>query len=69
MNQQALEALACQRRAELRDQAAHVQQPHRFWHALPHQSLREWTGWTLVDLGLKLVARRGQSAAPRPVGS
>jgi hypothetical protein len=61
MNQQALEAIASQRRAELQDQAAHVRQPRKFWVDLPHQSLREWTGWTLVDLGLKLVAQRGQA--------
>lgn len=59
MNQQSLQMLASQRRDELRDQAAHLQQPQRFWKDLPRQSLREWTGWTLVDLGLKIVAQRG----------
>jgi hypothetical protein len=69
MNQQTLGVLASQRQAELRDQAAHVRQPQKFWKDLPHQSVREWTGWALVDLGLKIVSQRGQSAAPRPAGS
>jgi hypothetical protein len=56
MNQHALEDLARQRGSELRDQAAHVRPPRRVWKGQPHRSLRERTGWTLVDLGLKLVA-------------
>jgi hypothetical protein len=66
MNQQSLEILASQRRAELREQAAHVQPPRRFWAGMPRQSVREWTGWTLVDLGLKLVAQHSRAAAARP---
>jgi len=38
--------------------------------ARTRSSLRERTGWTLVDLGLKLAAgsRPGASASPRPTG-
>jgi|HubBroStandDraft_2_1064218.scaffolds.fasta_scaffold850026_2 hypothetical protein len=69
MNQQALEVLASQHRAELRDNAAHVRKPQRFFTDLPRQSVRERTGWTLVDLGLKLVAEHSRAASPRPAGS
>jgi hypothetical protein len=69
MNQQMLEVLAQQRRADFRDQASRVQQPHGFWKGMPRQSLREWTGWALVDLGLKIVAEHSRGPAPRPAGS
>lgn len=71
MNHQALEQIANQKMAEMRDSAAgrhrHVA---RFW-GVPRQSLRVRTGWTLVDLGLRLAAQpaQGPAVAPRPAGS
>jgi len=71
MNPEALEGMAKQKMAELRDAASG--QPRvrsgRSW--VPRQSLRVRTGWTLVHLGLRLVAeqtRQSVMAAP-PAGS
>jgi len=70
MNQQALEGMASQKIAEMRASAAggHPCQRARVW--VPRQSFRARTGWTLVDLGLRLIAQPGQrSVTARPVGS
>jgi hypothetical protein len=69
MHQHSLEELARQHRAELRNQAAHSKKPQRFFADLPRQSVRERTGWTLVDLGLRLVAEHNRATSPRPAGS
>lgn len=70
MNQQALEGLAAQRMAEIRESAA-ASRRHAHRIRVPQQSLRVRTGWRLVDLGLKLVAQpnRRRTASPRPAGS
>jgi len=64
----ALEEIARQRQSELRDRAARQ-------HATAqvrgqHQSLRAQTGWTLVNLGLKLaIPAQRQPATPSAVRS
>ena len=60
MNQQMLLALAEQRAAELRESAS---ASHRGRVRLPRQSLRVRTGWTLVGLGLRLVAQPSPTVA------
>jgi hypothetical protein len=67
MNQNMIAALARQHTAELHDRAARSHRPHRDGAGRP--SLRERTGWTLVDLGLRLVAQPGPGFAQRPAGS
>jgi hypothetical protein len=54
MNQQLLAALADQRVTELRGSAA-VGRPARV--RVQRESLRVRTGWTLVGLGLRMVAQ------------
>ncbi len=68
MNQHALPALARQHVAELRSRAP-ARRPGR--ERVTRPSLRERTGWTMVDLGLRLVAQPSQSIThrPRPAGS
>jgi hypothetical protein len=67
MNQNMITALARQHTAELYDRAAGRRRP-RHDHAT-RPSLRERTGWTMVDLGLRLVAQPGPGFAQRPAGS
>jgi hypothetical protein len=75
MNPNMLAALADQRSAELRAAAAAMRRPaatQRPDRPLERrQSLRVRTGWTLVDLGLRMVAQpgRGLMGRPRPAGS
>lgn len=75
MHQILLTALVEQRTAELRKTAteARLSAAARRMTALPEQrqSLRVRTGWTLVDLGLRLVAQPGPGLAgsPRPADS
>jgi hypothetical protein len=72
MNPRVLEELAAQHMADVRQQAAgsreHIGRS-RAWQ----QTLRVRTGWTLVDLGLKLVAQpqphQRRVPRPRPAGS
>lgn len=66
MNQNMIAALARQHTAELYDRAGSHRR-HRDGADRP--SLREWTGWTMVDLGLRLVAQPGSGLAQRPAGS
>jgi hypothetical protein len=68
MNQHMLPALAKQHSAELRDLAAR-RRTNRDRVARP--SLRVRTGWTLVDLGLRLAAQPGPrlTRQPRTAGS
>jgi hypothetical protein len=69
MNQHMLPALARQHTAELYDRAARGRRTDRSRVVRP--SLRTRTGWTLVDLGLRLVAQPGAGIAkqPRPAGT
>jgi hypothetical protein len=64
MNQYVLTALARQHLAELHDRTDGSRRPDRY--RVARQSLRERTGWTMVDLGLRLVAQPGQGLARRP---
>lgn len=66
MNQNMIAALARQHTAELYDRASGGHRPHR---DAARPSLRERTGWTMVDLGLRLVAQPGPGLAQRPTGS
>jgi hypothetical protein len=66
MNQNMIAALARQRTAELYGRAAGSDRPRRDRAVRP--SLRERAGWTMVDLGLRLVAQPGPGLA-RPAGS
>jgi hypothetical protein len=67
MNQNMITALARQHTAELYDRAAGGYRPRRDRAARP--SLRERTGWTMVGLGLRLVAQPGPGLAQRPARS
>jgi hypothetical protein len=67
MNQNMIAALARQHTTELYDRDAGGHRPHRDRAARP--SLRERTGWTMVDLGLRLVAQPGSGLAQRAAGS
>ncbi len=64
MNQHMLPALARQHSAELREKAAGSRRPYR--GRAPRASLRVRTGWTLVDLGLRLAARPGPGLPRHP---
>jgi hypothetical protein len=64
MNQHMLPALADQRTAELRAGAAGNRRRNRDRLARP--SLRVRTGWTLVDLGLRLAAQPGPGLTRQP---
>jgi hypothetical protein len=57
MNEHMLQALAQQHTNELRSVAARG--PRRHGDRPARSSLRERTGWTMVDLGLRLVAQPG----------
>jgi hypothetical protein len=65
MNLRLFEQLAAQHIADARQQAVggreHIGRS-RAWQ----QALRARTGWTLVDLGLKLVAQPHRHSVPRP---
>jgi hypothetical protein len=65
--QNMMTALARQRTAELYEGRARSRRPYRDRAARP--SLRERTGWTMVNLGLRLVAQPGPGLAHRPAGS
>jgi hypothetical protein len=67
MNLNMITALARQHTAELCEGRARSRRPHRDRAARP--SLRERTGWTMVNLGLRLVAQPGPGLAQRPAGS
>jgi hypothetical protein len=67
MNQIMITALARQHTAELYDHTVTNHRPRKDRAARP--SLRERTGWTMVDLGLRLVAQPGPGFAQRPAGS
>lgn len=60
MHQQALEEIARQKLAEMR---AASDENRRALASIPRQSLRTRTGWTLIDLGLKMIAEPRRSAA------
>ena len=63
MNQHMLPALARQRTAELRDLAT----GRRAGYDRPERpTLRVRTGWTLVDLGLRLAAQPGPGMTRQP---
>lgn len=64
MNQNMLPALARQHTAELYDRAAGARRTGRDRVVRP--SLRTRTGWTLVDLGLRLVSQSGPGIAKQP---
>lgn len=64
MNQHMLPALARQHTAELRRLAGENRRTDRDQVARP--SLRVRTGWTLVDLGLRLVAQPKPALARQP---
>jgi hypothetical protein len=72
MNPRVLEDLSAQRMADIRSSVASSRR-HVSRGGSPQQSLRVRTGWTLVDLGLKLVAqpqpRQQRVPRPRPAGS
>jgi hypothetical protein len=70
MNQHMLPALAKVHSAELRQVAAGSHGKDR-GRRLARPSLRERTGWTLVDLGLRLAAQPAPRLGrqPRTVGS
>ena len=70
MNQHMLPALAKVHSAELRNGTVGSRRRDR-GRRVARPSLRERTGWTLVDLGLRLAAQPGQRLArqPRTVGS
>jgi hypothetical protein len=67
MHQNTLAALARLHYAELQNLAAENHRASRDRSTRP--SLRERTGWTMVDLGLRLAAQRGVSSQPRPARS
>ena len=67
MNQNMIAALARQHTAEQYDRAAWSHRPRRDHAGRP--SLRERTGWTMVNLGLRLVAQPAPGLAQRPAGS
>ncbi len=67
MNQHMITALARDHTAELYSRATRSHQPQRDRPARP--SLRERTGWTMVNLGLRLIAQPGLGLAQRPAGS
>ncbi len=67
MNQNMIAALARQHTAELYNLAAGSRRPRRAGATRP--SLRERTGWTMVNLGLRLIAQPGPGLAQRPAGS
>jgi hypothetical protein len=58
---QLLCALAAQRQAELIDTAARGARPGR--GRRPLRSLRERTGWTLVELGLRLATKPAEGGS------
>ncbi|MGB6457239.1 MAG: hypothetical protein WBH47_22445 [Streptosporangiaceae bacterium] len=64
MNQHMLPALARQHEAELRRLAGGRRGTDRDQGSRP--SLRVRTGWTLVDVGLRLVAQSGPALARQP---
>jgi len=70
MNPRVFEELAAQRIADARQQAADCR-AHVGRGSAWQQALRVRTGWTLVDIGLKLVAQpqRHRVPRPRPAGS
>jgi hypothetical protein len=63
MNQHMLPALARQHEADLRRLAAGSRGTD---NQVARPSLRVRTGWTLVDLGLRLVAQSGPALARQP---
>jgi hypothetical protein len=65
--QNMITALAQQHTAELYDRPVGTYRRHRDRTARP--SLRERTGWTMVGLGLRLVAQPGPGLAQRPARS
>ncbi len=67
MNQYTITELARQQTAERYHLAARSHGPRR--ERADRPSLRVRTGWTMVDLGLRLVAQPGPSLARRPAGS
>ncbi len=67
MNQHQLAALARQHQAELQHLAVGPHWPRPERAARP--SLRVRTGWTMVDLGLRLAAQPRAARQPRPAGS
>jgi hypothetical protein len=71
MNQHMLPALAKVHSAELRAAAAGSRRRRDRGRRLARPSLRERTGWTLVDLGLRLAAQPAPRLVrqPRTVGS
>jgi hypothetical protein len=71
MNHQALQAMASQKISELREAAAAQRRERTARTQVPQQSLRVRTGWTLVDVGLRLVGQPAgrPASAPRPTGS
>jgi hypothetical protein len=72
MHPRVFEDLAAQHMADIRKSAAGTRQ-HMSRSRDHQQSLRVRTGWTLVDLGLKLVAQpephQQRVPRPRPAGS
>jgi hypothetical protein len=70
MNQQNLQVIANQRVAEARATGASQRQGRLATQRTARQSLRVRTGWTLVGVGLMLVAHSAsRPAAARPAGS
>jgi hypothetical protein len=68
MNYPALEEIARQRQSEIRDHAESQRATAQLRHQQP--SLRVRTGWTLVDLGLKLaIPAQRRPATPSAVRS
>jgi hypothetical protein len=67
MNQHMITELARQHTAELYSRAAGSHRSNRDRAARP--SLRERTGWTMISLGLRLIAQPGPGLAQRPAGS
>jgi hypothetical protein len=73
MNPRVLEELAARHMADIRDEAASTRaHVGRGRSRARQQTLRVRTGWTLVDLGLKLAAGpqpHQRIPRPRPAGS
>jgi hypothetical protein len=67
MNQHMITELARLHTAELYSRAAGNHRPNRERAARP--SLRQRTGWTMVSLGLRLIAQPGPGLAQPPAGS
>jgi hypothetical protein len=67
MHQYTLSALARQHYAELQNLGAGGHRPSR--DRGTRSSLRERTGWTMVNLGLRLAVQPEASRQPRPAGS